>query len=232
MKKTIVISGATKGLGRELAKYFARENWIVYGCGNDRRAVDTLNREFGSPHRFHHVDVCDFEQVDAWSRNISDACETPDIVFANAGVINTRRPAWELSSEEFARCVNVNLVGIFNMTKAFIPLLMKQPGSCMINISSGWGRYAAQGLAPYCATKFAVEGFTKSLALDVSESVRVYPLDPGGGIQTDMLKSCLPDAYREYQTPEQWAPKAYDYIVNTLPSIPSGTSVTVPGDIE
>lgn len=227
-KKSVVITGTSKGLGLALSRCFAANGWVVFGCCNSVKNVNSLNEEFGDTHSFSRVDVSNVDEVREWSEIINSKYGIPNLVINNAGIINTRAPAWDISSGEFGRNVSVNLIGTFVMTKVFVPLLLEEKAGCIVNVSSGWGRSASQGLAPYCATKFAVEGFTKSLALDLPPYISAYPLDPGGGINTDMLKSCLPDEYQDYPTPEQWAPLAFEFLTAGVFEYPSGTSVTVP----
>ena len=95
-------------------------------------------------------------------------------------------------------------------------------------VSSGWGRSGRHTLAPYCASKFAVEGLTQSVAAEVPASVKVVSLDPGGGINTDMLATCLPGEYMNYPSAETWAQGAVTYLVEQLPREPNGACLTVP----
>jgi NAD(P)-dependent dehydrogenase (short-subunit alcohol dehydrogenase family) len=226
--KTVVISGATRGLGRALSRRFAESGWTVYGCGTDRNLVALANREFGAPHDFRQVDVADFEQVQDWAKVVVTRTGAPDLVIANAAVIHAPVPAWEVSADEFHRGITVNLGGVFHVAKAFMPALLKKGAGCLISVSSSWGREAARGFAAHCSTKFGVEGFTQGLALDVPPTIKVHTLDPGGGINTDLLRKCLPDEYTEYPSPETWAVRAFEYIVNELPAEPNGKPLTVP----
>ena len=76
------------------------------------------------------------------------------------------------------------------------------------------GREGEAELAPYCASKFAIEGITKSMALELPHGMAVVALDPGGSISTPMLKSCAPQYINESPTPETWSHKAIEYILN------------------
>ncbi|TKI88824.1 SDR family oxidoreductase, partial [Bacillus cereus] len=100
----------------------------------------------------------------------------------------------------------------------------------IINMSSSWGREGEAELAPYCASKFAIEGITKSMALELPHGMAVVALDPGGSISTPMLKSCAPQYINESPTPETWSHKAIEYILN-ITIDKNGDSLTCPACI-
>lgn len=236
MVKRIVITGATKGLGQALARKFAANGYTVAGCGTDAESVVAVARMLGRGHEMDVVDITDLGSVQAWASKLARSGGAIDYVINCAGVINDPAPTWALPAHVFEQVVDVNVVGPFNIAKAFVPILAQGDGApgrdaILVNFSSGWGRNAKGGLSAYCASKFAVEGLSKALAQEVPASVKVFPLDPGGGINTDMLKTCLPDEYEEYPTADQWAGTAFDYLVNALPGEESGASLTVPSPV-
>lgn len=228
MKKIVVITGASKGLGLALTNQFVKNDWIVLGCANSQESIDSLNERFGKPHHFERINVAELNDMLQWSKSIRENHGIPDLIINNAGVINDRLAAWDITPEVFQHNIDVNLSGTFHVAKAFVPMLIEKGTACLINMSSGWGRSVSTGLAPYCASKYAVEGFTKTLALDLPQGISTYPLDPGGGINTDMLRSCLPDEHNEYPSPEEWAPIAYEFITKGIHQYSTGDSVTVP----
>eukprot|EP00268_Persea_americana_P040849 TRINITY_DN40641_c0_g1_i1.p1 TRINITY_DN40641_c0_g1~~TRINITY_DN40641_c0_g1_i1.p1 ORF type:complete len:104 (+),score=16.17 TRINITY_DN40641_c0_g1_i1:458-769(+) len=95
----------------------------------------------------------------------------------------------------------------------------------IVNLSSGWGRSAAAEVAPYCASKWAIEGLTRSVAKELPVGMAIIALSPGV-VNTEMLQSCFGASASLYQTPEAWAPKAATMILN-LTMEDNGASLTV-----
>ena len=95
----------------------------------------------------------------------------------------------------------------------------------IINFSSGWGRSASPEVAPYCATKWAIEGLTQSLAQELSSGMAAIPVNPGV-INTDMLRSCFGPSAADFQNPDEWAQVAVPFFLNLGPSH-NGRAMTV-----
>jgi NAD(P)-dependent dehydrogenase (short-subunit alcohol dehydrogenase family) len=93
-----------------------------------------------------------------------------------------------------------------------VPLLQKQGRGIMVNFSSGWGRSVSAGVAPYCATKWGVEGLTAALAAELPQGLAAIALNPGV-IDTEMLRSCFGEEAARYPSPEKWARKAVPYLL-------------------
>jgi len=123
--------------------------------------------------------------------------------------------------------VDVNIKGIFNTIQAYVPAMLAAGRGVIVNFSSGWGRSVEAEVAPYCATKFAVEGLTRALALELPAGLAAIPLNPGI-IDTAMLRSCFGGSSASYETPEKWAARAVPFILSLGPK-QNGQSLTVPG---
>jgi NAD(P)-dependent dehydrogenase (short-subunit alcohol dehydrogenase family) len=134
---------------------------------------------------------------------------------------------WEVPSEEFAAVVEVNIKGVFYVLRHFVPAMVARKQGLIINISSGWGRTTDAEVAPYCASKFAIEGLTQALAQELPPGVAAVPLNPGI-IDTDMLRACFGDSAALYPSPEKWARRAVPYILE-LNGRDNGKPLTVPG---
>ena len=223
MTPLVVISGATRGLGLALAGQFVAHGWQVAGCGTDAGALAQAQEHLGAAVLLRQVDVTDAAQVQAWADSLPAA---PQLVIANAGVIHAPARAWELDPAALERNMTVNFYGTVNMARAFVPLLGRAGGT-LLAMSSEWGRAGAAGMAGYCASKFAVEGFMASLARDVPPGVRVHTIDPGGGIETGMIALSAPDEVGLYPTPESWAARAYPFLTRALEQFPDGLPLTV-----
>jgi len=212
-RKVIVITGCTRGLGRALAGCLAERGHTVVGCGRSRSGVHELHRTFGFPHSFTVVDVSSDLQVRAWAKQVLANYGPPDMLINNAGAANSPRPLWEVSSEEFSRVVDVNIKGIANTVRYFVPAMIQCRKGVVVNFSSEWGRTTSAGVAPYCGSKWAVEGLTKALAMELPEGLTAVAYSPGI-VCTDMLRLCFGDAAAQYPSPEQWAEKATPHLLS------------------
>jgi len=145
----------------------------------------------------------------------------------NAGTINKNNKIWEVPPEDFDAVMDTNVKGTANVLRHFIPLMIaaKKMEAVIVNMSSGWGRSGAALVSPYCASKWAIEGLSKSVAKEVPEGIAVVALNPGV-INTDMLASCFGPSALLYQQPQAWALKAATMILNLTPA-DNGASLTV-----
>ncbi|MCS6864559.1 MAG: SDR family oxidoreductase [Gemmataceae bacterium] len=225
MSRTIVITGATRGLGRALVAEFVAAGHTVIGCGRSSEHIERLRSQFPRPHHFSVVDVADATAVAAWAQEVLKEYSPPDLLINNAALMNTPAPLWDNSVEEFAAVVDVNIKGVFHVIRAFVPAMVKRKSGVIVNLSSGWGRSTAPAVAPYCATKYAVEGLTLALAQELPPGMAAIPLNPGI-IDTDMLRQAWADGASRFPTPEQWAQKAAPFLLR-LGAADNGRSLTV-----
>lgn len=225
--KRVVITGATRGLGRALAAEFIRRGHIVAGCGRTVQRILELRTEFGGPHTFHRVDVADDVEVGVWAKGVIQAGGAPDLLLNNAALINRNAPLWEVSVEEFSEVVDVNLKGVVNVIRHFLPPMIRRGTGVVINFSSGWGRATDAGVASYCATKWAIEGLTRALAQELPAGLAAIPLNPGI-IDTEMLRSCFGPSAASYPAPDTWARGAVSFLLRLGPS-DNGRPLTAPG---
>lgn len=226
-KRTIVLTGVSRGLGRAMAEEFARLGHKVVGCARSPEGVERLKAALGAPHDFAVVDVADEAQVRRWARHVLQRHKAPDLLLNNAAVINERARLWEVSSEEFGRVVDVNVKGVFHVLRHFVPAMVERGEGVIVNFSSGWGRTTDAEVAPYCATKFAIEGMTQALAQELPAGMAAIPLNPGI-IDTDMLRSCFGNSAALYPSPEKWARRAVPFLLE-LNGRDNGKPLTVPG---
>ena len=227
--KNAVITGCSRGLGNALAKEFAQIGYRVFGTS--RRATDTdeLKESFGSPHKFFTADSTDQSALVDFASLVKSEGGA-NLVIANAGVINSRTPLWEIEQSVWDEALSINLMGVVNTINAFLPDMIDRDTGTFIAISSGWGKSPSLGLSPYCAGKYAVEGIIGCLVLDLENRksrVNAISLDPGGGINTDMLAACLPEEHEEYEKAAQWAPRAAEFITKKIISERINGSQTV-----
>ncbi|XP_076926827.1 NADPH-dependent pterin aldehyde reductase-like [Bidens hawaiensis] len=229
-KKTVLITGVSRGLGKALAVEVASRGHSVIGCSRSQDKLKSLQSQLSeseddTKHLFLNVDVCSNTSVQELARVVMDKKGVPDIIVNNAGTINKNNRLWEVPEEEFNAVIDTNLKGIANMLRHFIPLMIDNKQGIIVNMSSGWGRSAAAQVAPYCASKWAVEGLSKSVAKELPTGMAIVALNPGV-INTDMLASCFGSSSTLYQAPDSWAPKAADMILN-LTMADNGSSLSV-----
>ena len=226
-QRLIVITGATRGLGRAMAEGFAALGHTVVGCGRSAAEVERLRQALGDPHDFEAVDVAREDQVAAWAARVLDRLGVPDLLVNNAGVMNPGAPLWEVPAEEIDRVVDVNIKGVAHVIRHFVPAMVARRSGVIVNFSSGWGRSVAPEVAPYCATKWAVEGLTRALAKELPEGMAAVPLNPGI-IDTDMLRSFFGDKAGGFPDAAKWAKAAVPFLLQLGPQ-DNGKPLAVPG---
>lgn len=226
-RRLIVMTGATRGLGRAMAVRFAELGHTIAGCGRTSQAIEELRERLGPPHQFAAVDVADDGEVQAWARTVLSRLGPPDLLLNNAALINENAPLWQVTAEEFGRVIDVNLKGIANVVRAFVPAMIARRRGVVVNFSSGWGRSTSPEVAPYCATKWAVEGLTRALAQELPQGLAAVPLNPGI-IDTEMLRSTFGDRAGHFPNPDDWAETAVPFLL-TLGAKDNGKPLSVPG---
>ncbi|KAK4254483.1 hypothetical protein QN277_009861 [Acacia crassicarpa] len=234
--RTVFITGVSKGLGRVLALELAKRGHTVIGCSRTQDKLNALRSELSAAlaasnssssekHLLLDADVRSDSSVEQLARTVMEKKGVPDIIVNNAGTINRNNKLWEVPVEEFDNVIDTNLKGTTNVLRHFIPLMITRKQGIIVNFSSGWGRAGAALVAPYCASKWAIEGLTRSVAKELPEGMAVVALNPGV-INTEMLASCFGNSAALYQAPEAWAPKAANMILN-LTAADNGASLTV-----
>jgi NAD(P)-dependent dehydrogenase (short-subunit alcohol dehydrogenase family) len=225
--KHIVLTGATRGLGRALLRRFLEAGHTVSGCGRQAGLVEELRRSYGPPHRFAVVDVANEDEVRRWADEVLTQLGPPDLLINNAAVINRLAPLWKISAQEFDRLMAVNVNGPANVIRAFVPSMVERRSGVIVNLSSGWGRSTSPEVAPYCASKYAIEGLTLALAQELPAGMAAIPVNPGI-IDTDMLRSCFGAGAASYPNAERWAEKVAPWMLQLGPQH-NGQSLTAPG---
>lgn len=226
MKKLIVITGVSRGLGQAMTEQFIELGHTVCGCARSAEAVERLNDKFGSSHNFACVDVADEQQVKAWAEGVLARYSPPDLLINNAATINDLAPLWKISGDDFSRLIDVNIKGVANVIRHFVPAMLSRKSGIIVNLSSGWGRSTSPEVAPYCASKWAIEGLTRSLAEELPAGMAAIPLNPGI-IHTDMLEICYGEEAANYTSIKNWVQKAVPFLLQ-LTSKDNGVPLTVP----
>jgi NAD(P)-dependent dehydrogenase (short-subunit alcohol dehydrogenase family) len=225
--KVVVITGATKGLGRAMAEGMAQQGCVVAGCGRSEADIAQLRESLGPSHAFDVLDVANDADVKAWADAFLARFGPPDLLINNAATINPNARLWDISAEVFDRVIDVNLKGMANVIRHVVPAMVARASGVIVNVSSYWGRSTSREVAPYCCTKWGVEGLTRALAQDLPKGMAAIPLNPGI-VDTAMLRSCFGEKSSDYLTPDEWAKAAVPYLLKLGPS-DNGRPLTVPG---
>ena len=180
-KNVIFISGASRGIGNSLAKYFAEKNYIVIGTSRSDFEFD-IKSESLIPIK---LDITCREDIKKCYEDLKDKNMLPNILINNAG-ITSDQIFLRMKDDEWDNVISTNLTGVFNLTKVFIKNMIKNRYGRIINISSISGLMGNPGQVNYSSSKSALNGFTKSLAKEIgSRNITVNNVAPGF-IDTDM----------------------------------------------
>lgn len=199
-KKTVFVTGAARGIGKEIAMKMAREGYDVainYRTMNDEleHLKTEIETNFGVKCALVQGDVSKFEDAEKMVKETVEQLGKIDVLVNNAGITKDGL-LMRMSKEDFESVVDINLVGTFNVTRNVIPLMIKQKSGRIINISSVVGVTGNAGQTNYSASKAGIIGFTKSLGREVaSRNILVNAVAPGF-IATDMT-SVLSDTVKE-----------------------------------
>ncbi len=223
--RLILITGVTRGLGLAMAEKFIALGHTVLGCGRSKNAIEKLQHTHSKPHDFDAVDVADDSQVRAWAGRILKTHGPPDLLLNNAALINKNDPLWKVPPDEFDQVIDVNIKGVTNVIRHFLPAMIDRGDGVIVNFSSGWGRAVDAEVAPYCATKWAIEGLTRALAKELPPGLAAVPLNPGI-IDTDMLRSSFGGQAGSYPSPQEWSEKAVPFLLGLGPK-ENGKPLTV-----
>ncbi|CAI0376770.1 unnamed protein product [Linum tenue] len=225
--KKVLITGVSRGLGRALAVELAKRGHTVIGCSRTQDKLNALISDLASSdrHLLLNADIRSDSSVAELAGVVMEKKGVPDIIVNNAGTINQNNKIWEVPQEEFDAVIDTNVKGVTNVLRHFIPLMLPNKQGIIVNMSSGWGRSGAALVAPYCASKWAIEGLSRSVAKELPDGMAIIALNPGV-IHTDMLSSCFGTSASLYQAPDTWAVKAATMILN-LTGADNGASLTV-----
>lgn len=180
--KSIVITGASSGIGKATAKYFAEQGWQVAATMRTPESETELTQVPGIS--VYALDVTDAASIEATAQQILADFGTVDVVLNNAGYA-VAGPFEAATPEQVERQFDTNVLGLMRVTRAFLPHFRANRAGLFMNVSSIGGRITFPLFSLYHGTKWAVEGFSESLAFELGElGIQVKVIEPGG-VATD-----------------------------------------------
>ncbi len=181
--KVALVTGAGRGIGKAVAEAYAREGAKLALCGRTASEIDATVKQLRSLGSQVSGWVCDVsleQPVKDFVAKVENQFGRIDILVNNAGVMTRPTPMINLEVKKWDYTIAVNLRGPFLITQAVLPIMMRQKCGSIINVSSMIGRGAYANFTAYAASKWGLEGFTQTLALEARASnIRVNSVDPG-----------------------------------------------------
>ena len=243
--KVALITGAGSGIGAAIAEAFARAQAFVFVTDREEKAgLETAARikTQGGQSEFIGLDVTSEADCSKAAHTVEERKDHLDVLVNNAGIGHVGTML-QTSGAEMDRLYAVNVRGIFNVTKAFLPGMLARKYGAIINLASIGGVVGVRDRLAYCTTKFAVVGLTKSMALDhASDGIRINCICPGR-VETPFVTARLkeyPDPQKAYQEmaatqalgrmakPEEIAAAAL-YLASDESSFVTGTAFLIDG---
>jgi NAD(P)-dependent dehydrogenase (short-subunit alcohol dehydrogenase family) len=190
MPSVFLVSGASRGLGREIVVAALRAGHQVVAGARSPKVLDDLAAEYGDRLAAVPLDVTDDAQAAAAVRTAVDRFGRLDVLVNNAGYANVASVE-DIDFDDFRAQLDTNLLGVVRLTRAALPVLREQRSGHVVQVSSVGGRLATPGLSAYQTAKWAVGGFSSVLAAEVAPlGIKVTVLEPGG-MRTDWAGSSM-----------------------------------------
>lgn len=200
--KTVIITGASRGIGKGIAEVFAKQGANIaftYRSSDEKaRALEDELSANGCKVKGYKSDASNFEAAQQLAADVLEEFGSIDVLVNNAGITKDGL-LMRMSEDDFDIVMDINMKSVFNMTKAVLRPMLKQRKGSIINMSSVVGVKGNAGQANYSASKAAINGFTKSTALELgSRNIRCNSIAPGF-IETEMTEALGEDQIQEWR---------------------------------
>ena len=223
--KRIVVTGVSRGLGQPWSTASSPAATSCSAVPARRRrspnCASATRPRTASPWSTSTRD----DEVRAWAAEVLSG-GPPDLLVNNAATINRNAPLWKVPAEEFSRVIDVNIKGVVNVIRHFLPAMIERRSRRGRQLQLVVGAQGAAEVAPYCATKWAIEGLTRAMAAELPRGMAAVPVIPGI-IDTAMLRSCFGADAANYPDPAAWAEKAVPFLLGLGPK-DNGKPMEVP----
>lgn len=200
MNKTVLITGASRGIGRAIARSFAKEGCrVIINCSRSESALLDLKEELENSYHSEVLasvgDISDYAYVEQLYQDICSRFHGVDILVNNAGISHIGLLS-DMSIDEWNHIINTNLTSVFSTSKLAIPYMVHQKSGKIINISSVWGNVGASCEVAYSACKGGINAFTKALAKELAPSnIQVNAI--ACGVIDTRMNACFSDEERQ-----------------------------------
>jgi NAD(P)-dependent dehydrogenase (short-subunit alcohol dehydrogenase family) len=179
MPQRVLITAGAAGIGREFARAFAKNGAKIFTCDIDDKGLAALAKQIPGL----TAKRCDMGKRDDIETMVPEAVKALgglDVLINNAGIAGMTLPVEQYPPDDWDKVVAVNLTGMFDVTRLAIPALKASGAGCIVNMASIAGRFGFANRSPYAATKWAVIGFTKTLAIELGpHGIRANAIAPG-----------------------------------------------------
>ena len=178
-QKIAIVTGGGTGIGLGIAKKLAAEGMVVFICGRRLEKLEAAQNEIGENCRIAQLDMADLKSIPGFVQKIATEHGCIDVLVNNAG-INMKKPFTEVTDEEFQNIITTNLVAVFALSREVAKVMLPHRSGSIIHISSMSAHYGIPKIVAYSASKTALEGMARSMAVDLSPSgIRVNCIAPG-----------------------------------------------------
>ena len=200
--KTVIITGASRGIGKGIAEVFAQQGAnIAFTYRSSDEKAKSLEEELsvnGCKAKGYKSDASDFDAAQKLAADVLEEFGSIDVLVNNAGITKDGL-LMRMSEDDFDSVMDINMKSVFNMTKAVLRPMLKQRKGSIINMSSVVGVKGNAGQSNYSASKAAINGFTKSTALELgSRNIRCNSIAPGF-IETEMTEALEEEQINEWR---------------------------------
>jgi short-subunit dehydrogenase len=184
-----IITGASRGIGKTVAEYFARQKYTVVLVARSKEKLAALSKQlstaFNTKSCYYAIDIADLPKVQQAVSEVKAEFKRADVLFNNAGVVNFGTST--ISPDKFDEIININLKGAYNWISQIVPLMREQKKGYIFNICSRAAKFPNQGTGAYALTKVGLLGYSYALLRElISDNIKVTALCPGA-VNTEML---------------------------------------------